>query len=1103
MTRLRTALASAIGLGALLIASTVLAGETIDLDSVPGDVRILGDEANGIMGFSVASGEINGDEYEDFVLGAPAGTPYAGTPDSRAAAGKVYIIYGGEDLPGSIDLAAGGAPLGADVVIYGALAGGQLGRHLTVGDIDGDNVDDLILGAPFSSPKGPDQVVRTGAGSVHVIFGRDMNDPEDVPLPPVYDLLSTPADVRLIGSNTEANHNFGARVATGKVDDGDVADLIVSAPRADVGSKVDAGHVYIILGGDDLGPDLDMKNSAHYDFQILGAAGDDRIGEGLAVGDVLDNADPDDDTIYEDIVVGMPGANRGAALDAGQVCVIRGRALMTGSHNLATSVPGIRILGAAAADVAGRAVAVGDLNYDGLLDIVVGANAADPDGRTTAGEVYVLLGGDYGADVDLADPSQVSVNIWGPELAAMGWSLAIVNYNGDGMDDLVIGGPFAATAAGANAGWIAVIEGSTVLPGLIDLDPEGADQADLIVLGDDAGDAAGFAVRGGDLNGDGVDELLFGAVGATQAAAAAGEAYVLYGTPPHVELSAPDTTATYNEDLAIPITVDVTSGLKMVDVELDLLFDPALLAFDAIGQEGTLTVAWTTAPSVLPGDAGLDTLRVRTSTTGVPSTTTGTLFDLNFTMLDIREPASSVLTVDRLWFNGGPADWSEVTGPAWYVDTDGSVKLVGNDGRIDETIVIAPGDTVRLRVVDVDLNLDDAELDNVVIEVVNAATGEREEVTLHEFSPADSVFFGAVMTTASGPGVDGDDVLYVVDDDSLLATYDDVLDAAGVGATRDDSTVVIDPLGDANNDGVTQAYDAVKILFHAADIEILAGRDSMAANVDLYAYTDPEGYDPILGVGRINSMDAALVLQRRLGIIGHLPVQEAASDNHPQPETAESAMRPATAPRVLAVVVAPGSVTLRLDERADVIAVDLVVDGLGRVDEVLPASDLPGARLAYQRGADGSLRIAMAAEAPTTGPGDLLRIRLPAEAQPSGVRVQGALNGGLLTLRTSATAPQATAPPRELRLHANHPNPFNAETAIGFELPSAGPVRLEIFNGLGQRVRTLVDERLPSGPHRVTWDGADDDGHPVATGSYVYVLAGASGRLSRPLLLVK
>jgi len=92
--------------------------------------------------------------------------------------------------------------------------------------------------------------------------------------------------------------------------------------------------------------------------------------------------------------------------------------------------------------------------------------------------------------------------------------------------------------------------------------------------------------------------------------------------------------------------------------------------------------------------------------------------------------------------------------------------------------------------------------------------------------------------------------------------------------------------------------------------------------------------------------------------------------------------------------------------------------------------------------------------------------------------------------------------PRQLRLNANYPNPFNPSTTIEYELPEPGNVRLDIFNILGQQIRTLVDGWEDTGMHQVTWDGRDDRGNGVGAGLYLYRLQALGTSISRKMLLI-
>jgi hypothetical protein len=97
-----------------------------------------------------------------------------------------------------------------------------------------------------------------------------------------------------------------------------------------------------------------------------------------------------------------------------------------------------------------------------------------------------------------------------------------------------------------------------------------------------------------------------------------------------------------------------------------------------------------------------------------------------------------------------------------------------------------------------------------------------------------------------------------------------------------------------------------------------------------------------------------------------------------------------------------------------------------------------------------------------------------------------------------------TALPNVFELSQNFPNPFNATTVIQFALPEASMVRLEVFNVLGQRVVTLVDEELAAGYKQVIWDGRNQRGDQVTSGVYFYrVQAGEKFTELKKMLLVK
>jgi subtilisin family serine protease len=96
-----------------------------------------------------------------------------------------------------------------------------------------------------------------------------------------------------------------------------------------------------------------------------------------------------------------------------------------------------------------------------------------------------------------------------------------------------------------------------------------------------------------------------------------------------------------------------------------------------------------------------------------------------------------------------------------------------------------------------------------------------------------------------------------------------------------------------------------------------------------------------------------------------------------------------------------------------------------------------------------------------------------------------------------------TVTPAAMVLRQNHPNPFNPATTISFALPGAGAVDLAVYSVDGRRVRTLVRQDLPAGQHEVTWNGRDEGGRRVASGTYVYRLKANDEVQVRRMVLVK
>lgn len=98
---------------------------------------------------------------------------------------------------------------------------------------------------------------------------------------------------------------------------------------------------------------------------------------------------------------------------------------------------------------------------------------------------------------------------------------------------------------------------------------------------------------------------------------------------------------------------------------------------------------------------------------------------------------------------------------------------------------------------------------------------------------------------------------------------------------------------------------------------------------------------------------------------------------------------------------------------------------------------------------------------------------------------------------------ESGAIPQTYSLEQNYPNPFNAGTVIRFQQPVDGNVRIDVYNILGHRIRTLVDEFRSAGTHQADWDGRSEEGVEVATGVYFYRITAEQFTSTRKMVLLK
>lgn len=119
--------------------------------------------------------------------------------------------------------------------------------------------------------------------------------------------------------------------------------------------------------------------------------------------------------------------------------------------------------------------------------------------------------------------------------------------------------------------------------------------------------------------------------------------------------------------------------------------------------------------------------------------------------------------------------------------------------------------------------------------------------------------------------------------------------------------------------------------------------------------------------------------------------------------------------------------------------------------------------------------------------------------KPVVMSVNPMLEGGVISLKSNP----ALAIPETFSLAQNYPNPFNPSTEMAYDLPTPGHVKFEIYNILGQNVKTLVDEYQDAGTYKVTWDGDDNTGSSVASGVYFYRVSAGEFKDIKKMVLMK
>ena len=470
-------------------------GETLDTLSLSDrTLRIGGAQTLEVCGSEIWMDDVDGDGVGDLIIGRQNFSPNA----TRRGAGALTILFGGPELralarEGSmLDLA--GPPASVQLLdIFGSSAYDRLGIWMRTGDVDGDGIADIVVGADEA-----DAPRSINAGEVYVIRGgphlHETTIVDLVDYPPAalgeHVTLITPPD-------RFPNGHFGATVQLGDLDGNGRAELVASAALdragaavrlvgAPAGTGVGTGGIgrgsTFILWDSWFAPDqwvsgrvIAIDGVEPEISRITGGLRNAHLGEELLAGADFDGNGQPDLFLGDLRGQGPNGASAGTGYVFFDAATIRSRGFNV--DEMPRDVRCTIIQGVSAGALSADAAAWGDLDGDRFDDLVITSPHENPSFRASAGSLHAIYGQATGwpAEIDLAAnrlPDSVRIvhmigALGGNGADAgdtLGYSIAVADMNTDGMDDIITNEMQGNGAQSLDVGNLVLYSGRALLP---------------------------------------------------------------------------------------------------------------------------------------------------------------------------------------------------------------------------------------------------------------------------------------------------------------------------------------------------------------------------------------------------------------------------------------------------------------------------------------------------------------------------------------------------------------------------------------------------------------------------------------------------------------